>query len=49
MKYHLSCPYCKHHWWSKNPFPKRCNKCKKTLFLIAKGEQDEYKADYRND
>ena len=27
QEYHLSCPFCKHDWWDKRPFPPFCPKC----------------------
>lgn len=27
-RYHLSCSFCKHDWWSEEPFPKKCPKCR---------------------
>lgn len=27
-RYHLSCSFCKHDWWSEEAFPKKCPKCK---------------------
>ena len=46
MKYHLSCPYCNHIWWSKNPFPKKCRKCGKVLSsTVEVTSGDEYKSE----
>ena len=39
VKYHLSCPYCFRLWWSRNPFPEKCERCGKELSVIDKGEK----------